>query len=778
VFDRKYLKIRLAAGAPGGVHVWGREPTQPGHESLVVDAAGGEDPIGMSAVPWRRAVVTGAAGFIGSHLTEALLSRGRQVLGIDAFTTYYPPASKRGNLADVARHPGFELLAGDLNELDLNEILRPGDLVFHLAGQPGVRASWGDGFTGYSRNNIDATQRLLEAALRRGAARVVLASSSSVYGEAPLPMVEDGPTMPSSPYGLTKLAAEQLSLVYANNFGLQVVPLRFFTVYGPRQRPDMAFNKFIDSLVAGRPVRVFGDGHQLRDFTYVGDAVVALLAAAESRITGRPVNVGGGSAVSVRQAIGILEDLLGRHAILEFEPAPAGDARDTLADTTRLRQLGVKPRTRIEEGLRRQVEWWLGSRPRRRLPGAAPRSRRETRPVYVLYSHDTYGLGHLRRNTAIAHAIFENRPDARVAMITGSPVAASWPLPRGIEVIQLPPVVKVDAESYRPVDDRSMAGLMAERSGIICSALARLQPDAFLVDHAPLGMKGELRLALQLVRERMPETWTVLGMRDILDEPAEVRRVWEEQGALHWMEACYDRVLVYGSRELFDVGREYGLGPQLVARTRYTGYVAKKRDMEPPIRDASSWRLAHDRNMRILVSGGGGGDAAPLLAAFISAWPQIRAEVPAQALLVTGPLMDGATRREIEHAAARTPGIELLASSHGMLSVIDAADVVVSMGGYNSVVEAVAARKRLVLCPRVRPRREQMIRSEIFAGLGLAHTVTLVEVGEAGLARAVIDAATNAPASPSAWERIDLKGGARAAAELVRPVAAQLSQAV
>src|SRR5438128_7085044 len=347
-------------------------------------------------------------------------------------------------------------------------------------------------------------------------------------------MVEHGPLRPISPYGVTKLAAEQLCNIYGRSFGVDVVPLRFFTVYGPRQRPDMAFHQFIEAIIRGRPLTLYGDGSQRRDFTYVGDVVAVLLAAADRAPAGVPLNVGGGSTVSVREAIALMEQLIGKRATIEPRPAPPGDARDTQASSERLRSLGFLPQVAIEEGLQRQVAWHLEStsrttraaawqRPIGAAPAAVPRQ-------ILLYSHDTYGLGHLRRNTAIAHALLQRSPELRITMITGSPVADQFPLPPGVSLVRLPSVVKVGYEEYRPVEARSWSGVRAERAGIISATLLRLRPDIFLVDHAPLGMKGELGLGLQMAREELKQTRIMLGLRDIIDHADVDRRSWKEQG--------------------------------------------------------------------------------------------------------------------------------------------------------------------------------------------------------------------------------------------------------
>ena len=293
-------------------------------------------------------VVTGAAGFIGSHLAEALAQAGHDVRGIDALTGYYDPALKEEN----ARAAGIELDRLDLasDPLDFSGV----DGVFHLAAQPGVR-SFGDVFPDYVRDNVLASQRVFEAAARDGA-RVVYASSSSIYGEAErYPTPEDTTPAPLSPYGITKLAGEHLAAAYARSFGLDVVVLRYFNAFGPRQRPDMAFAKIVAALRDGRPFDLYGDGSQSRGWTYVGDVVDATVAAMERGTD--TYNVGGAIEASLREAIAILERFAGRALDVREHPPVPGDQRRTNADTTRIRtELGWQPRVPLEEGLRAQWE--------------------------------------------------------------------------------------------------------------------------------------------------------------------------------------------------------------------------------------------------------------------------------------------------------------------------------------------------------------------------------------------------------------------------------------
>ena len=305
-----------------------------------------------------HALVTGAAGFIGSHLTERLLGEGFEVTGVDAFTETYDAALKRRNLERAGQHPRFRLLELDLARADLGALPEAG-VVFHVAAQPGVRSSWGTDFPIYLERNLLATQRLLERFRKTPPGRFVYSSSSSVYGEAErYPTPESTLPLPVSPYGVTKLGGEQLALLYGRSVGFPVVALRYFTVYGPRQRPDMAFTRFCRAILAREPLTVYGDGSQSRDFTFVADVVEANLRAGVTAAAQGVYNVGGGSQVELREAIAILERALGMKATIRHEPRPPGDPQRTCADHSRLEAaLGFHPRVGIEEGLRAQAEW-------------------------------------------------------------------------------------------------------------------------------------------------------------------------------------------------------------------------------------------------------------------------------------------------------------------------------------------------------------------------------------------------------------------------------------
>ena len=300
-----------------------------------------------------RYLVTGAAGFIGSHLARALLDAGHDVVAVDSFNDYYDPARKEENAA------GLGVVRADLAVDPVLEMVSGADGIFHLAGQPGVRA-FGQAFPDYLTRNVLATQRLFEAAARAGA-RVVFASSSSIYGDAErYPTPESTLPHPNSPYGITKLACEHLAGAYGRSFGLDVVGLRYFTVYGPRQRPDMAFTRIAEALAEGRPFELYGDGGQSRSFTFVADVVDATIAALAAE-PGQIYNVGGDTEATMREAIQLFERISGRTLQLEQGPPAAGDMRRTKADTTRIRaDLGWEATTSLEDGLRSQWEWASG----------------------------------------------------------------------------------------------------------------------------------------------------------------------------------------------------------------------------------------------------------------------------------------------------------------------------------------------------------------------------------------------------------------------------------
>jgi nucleoside-diphosphate-sugar epimerase len=307
-----------------------------------------------------RALVTGCAGFIGSHLAESLLGDGWSVVGVDSFLDNYAASEKRRNLESSLEWDDFELHESDLAVADLRPLLDGCDVVFHLAAEPGIRTSWGERFDSYVRNNVLATQRLLEAAMEEPDARLVHGSSSSIYGQAErLPTPESTLPRPFSPYGVTKLAAEHLCQLYHANHGVQTVSLRYFSVYGPRQRPDMAFRRLCEAAIERRAFRVFGDGRQSRDFTYVADVVAATRQAADAPAApGGIYNIGGGSQIALQDAIRILQELADLPLVVVRVDPQAGDVRATSADTTRARiDLGYEPVVAFADGLRHQFEW-------------------------------------------------------------------------------------------------------------------------------------------------------------------------------------------------------------------------------------------------------------------------------------------------------------------------------------------------------------------------------------------------------------------------------------
>jgi UDP-glucuronate 4-epimerase len=316
------------------------------------------------------ALVTGVGGFIGSHLADRLLAEGWRVRGIDNFDPYYPREIKEANLHGPVQAAGFEMHEGDLAERDLDPLLQGVDCVFHLAARPGVRLSWGAPFAEYVRANVLATQRLLEALRARPGTRLVFASSSSVYGAAGAETSEGAPRRPISPYGVTKLAGEALLSAYHQCFAIPAVMLRYFTVYGPRQRPDMAMHRFLRALLADGEIEIYGDGRQTRDFTYVDDAVEATVRAARDGRPGACYNIGGGSPAGLLEVVEILAKATGRRPRLRFLPSQPGDPPATRADVTRARaELGFRPAVPLAAGLARMAAWMDGACGERRVVG-------------------------------------------------------------------------------------------------------------------------------------------------------------------------------------------------------------------------------------------------------------------------------------------------------------------------------------------------------------------------------------------------------------------------
>ena len=311
--------------------------------------------IGDGGETKMKVLVTGCAGFIGSHLVDKLLEQGHEVIGIDCFTDYYPRAIKEENIAVALEHKDFEFIEEDILEIDQFPSVHR---VFHLSAQAGVRASWGSSFEIYTVNNIEATQKLLEFYKSRKIKKFVYASSSSVYGDAELPMNEDSLLKPVSPYGVTKLAGENLCYLYWKNYNLPTVSLRYFTVYGPRQRPEMAIHKFVRAILDSEEIVVYGDGMQTRDFTYVDDAVEATMLAAESKNMGEVFNVGGGTRISINELIKRLEEIIGIKAKVQYIEKQKGDVINTLSDINKIKNWGWTPKISIEEGMEREIAWY------------------------------------------------------------------------------------------------------------------------------------------------------------------------------------------------------------------------------------------------------------------------------------------------------------------------------------------------------------------------------------------------------------------------------------
>lgn len=304
-------------------------------------------------------LVTGAAGFIGSHLAERLVRDGHDVIGVDCFTDYYPRVYKQSNLETVLASPRFQLREVDLLQVDLVQLLDGIDYIFHEAAQAGVRACWGDNFQVYVDNNILATQRLLEACRQSKPKKLIYASTSSIYGHAESDSTpETAMPRPISPYGVSKLAGEHLCRLYAANFQIPILILRYFTVYGPRQRPDMAFHIFVKAMLQKQEISIFGDGNQSRDFTYIDDAVEANILAMQSDVTGETFNIGGGSRVTMNETLALLQEIAGVKPPVRYREKLKGEALRTAADISKAAKiLRYEPKHGLRGGLTKEVDW-------------------------------------------------------------------------------------------------------------------------------------------------------------------------------------------------------------------------------------------------------------------------------------------------------------------------------------------------------------------------------------------------------------------------------------
>ena len=307
-----------------------------------------------------RSLVTGVAGFIGSHLAERLIQEGHDVIGIDCFTDYYARSIKEENIKGLLQNPRFTFLEGNLLDVNLSELLAGVDCIFHQAAQAGVRSSWGGEFEIYTSNNILATQTLLEACKYSDIKRFIYASSSSVYGDSEeLPLREKSILKPVSPYGVTKLAGEHLCYSYWKNHQVPVVSLRYFTVYGPRQRPDMAFHRFVRAILDGGEIEIYGNGEQTRDFTFISDAISGNMLAMKSNAEGEIFNIGGGSRVSINEVLDMIQSITERTVKIVYRDTQKGDVRHTLADTQKAKKhLGYMPEIDLKTGLKEEWKWF------------------------------------------------------------------------------------------------------------------------------------------------------------------------------------------------------------------------------------------------------------------------------------------------------------------------------------------------------------------------------------------------------------------------------------
>jgi predicted glycosyltransferase/nucleoside-diphosphate-sugar epimerase len=730
------------------------------------------------------------------------------VRGVDAFTETYPVEQKRDNVSLLSDCPSVELATADVSCMEfaeLTELLSGVDAVVHLAGEPGVPASWGVGFRTYVERNVIATQRLLEATAVSGIRRFVYASSSSVYGPWRGPVSEASSPRPLSPYGATKLAGENLVGAYAQERGLSTVALRYFSVYGPRQRPDMAAHRFIEAMLDNRPLTVHGDGRQARDFTYVEDVVAATVAAVTADVPPATVlNVANGEPVEMRDVITMLAEQVGTEPRIDWRPARPGDTLRTegRADAA-WGLLGWEPVTDIRTGLERQVDWHQRRRPGQAarlkeppeppiaLPRASsngtllgPRSRSRSRPAVrreprlLIYSQDGLGLGHLRRTTLLATEFLQACPGASALTVSDSPLGRFFASEPGHDYCKLPSVRKNGPGDWSPLSlSSTFTDVLSVRRAMLSSAVEAFRPDVLLVDHMPHGAMGELIPALEALRDH--PTSVVLGLRDILDAPAVVRERWWLEGAYEAVERYYDKVLVYGSPDVFDVAGEYGWPAAAEEKLRYCGYVCAPR----PPGAAQGLRARFLRRIpdaRLIVAmAGGGADAYPLFDTLLQAVPAVNEAGPCHLVVITGPFLPPGQRRDLAERAEGLP-VSVLTSVSDPVSYLASADLVVAMAGYNTTAEILSVGTPALLIPREGPSWEQQMRARLFAERGWVRWIPPDDLSPTTLARAVSAAVYERPHVPGG-SAPDLDGrttGTRAIIESFRATWPELQAAL
>ena len=725
----------------------------------------------------RLVVVTGAAGFIGSWLCLALLADGWKVRGVDSFTRSYEPTLKRANIAGLVDDPAFEFVEADLAGADIVRLVDAATAVIHLAAEGGAGMSWEGSFARYVERNVLVTQHLLDVVDALHVKRFIYASSGSVYGDADQPLGETCTPHPVNPYGASKLAGEHLVRMHASR-GLPAVILRYFSIYGPRQRPDMAAHRFIESALDGRPLTVYGDGMQTRDMTYVTDAVAATVAALTAPLEpGAVINVATGEGVSVLQLVSTIGELLGDGRLEVFnEPARDGDvAHCEAAIGTAASLLGWQPATDLVTGLDHQILW---HRSQRRHNGRAAHNdahRSESRgPRLMIYSQDGLGLGHLRRASSIATEFLKQDPSGWVLTTSDSPLGTLLHDVPNHDYLKLPSIVKSGPGDWQPLSlPLDFGHLRQLRSRLIHEAAMAFAPDVLLVDHMPHGAMGELIPVLDALRGG--PTRVVLGLRDIIDAPQVVCQRWRAEGAYDALARYYDEVLIYGSRDVFDLCNAYEWPDDLASLAHYCGFVCTPQAPDDPKRMRARRLAGVPRGAMISAMAGGGADAHELMSTLLDALPAILAERSCVLEIVTGPFMPDAQRMDLKRRAEALP-VRTRTLVSNPLSRVAAADLVVAMAGYNTTMEVLRQGTPTLLVPRRGPSSEQRMRASQFAQRGWVSQLDPDELRPDRLATAVLAAlAPHPPVCPASPP--DLGGLARAVERLHANASAALTRA-